>query len=194
MALNKREKTIAAILGATLVGYVIYFYGIDQYNTEVVRVEKAQQKATADLVLGNHLIENRKSVNQDWQTFLNNGLKSNPSDAESVTLHALADWAQAHNVHIDSHKTDAPYQSGDFQEMRLTITGSGNLASIWRFIADIETSKYPLQIRDLHLASKKADGSDDLSVQLTVNTLIFSPPETTTKPSRKPAQTGGDAI
>ena len=67
--------------------------------------------------------------------------------------------------------------------MRITVSATGNLNSIWNLLADIETSKAPMQLGDCRISSKKADGSDELTLQLTVNTLFFSPPQSTTKPA-----------
>jgi hypothetical protein len=55
----------------------------------------------------------------------------------------------------------------------------------------IETTDLPLQINDLRLSSRK-EGMNDLAVQLTVTTIVFSPAPTT-KPA-KAAQAQGDAI
>ena len=194
MALNKREKNIAIVLGAVLGGYLVYAYAIDPYLGTMDQIKKDQAAATAQLNLAHHLFTNRKSVKDDWDAMIANGLESTPSAAELRVLPEISRWAANRNVHIDSHKTDAASQTGDFQQMRITIAGSGNLSSIWRLLADIETSKLPIQIGDCHISSKKADGSDDLTVQLTVNTLIFSPLQSTTKPSDKKTNSAGDAI
>ncbi|HUO07385.1 MAG TPA: GspMb/PilO family protein [Phycisphaerae bacterium] len=194
MALNKREKNIATILGAVLGGYLVYAYAIDPYLATMDQIKKDQTAATAQLNLAHHLFTNRKSVKDEWDVMIANGLASTPSAAELRVLPEISRWAQNRNVHIDSHKTDAASQTGDFQQMRITITGSGNMSSIWRLLADIETSRLPIQISDCRISSKKADGSDDLSVQLTVNTLIFSPLQSTTKPNDKKPNAAGDAI
>jgi len=190
VTLNKREKMIALALGAIVLTYVGDFYVYEPYMAARATVQKQEHDASLKLAAANSLLKNRQRVGDNWKALLAAGLKTNASDAESVALHALTDWAESANVHIDSHKTDASVQVGDFQQMRLSITGSGSMASISGFLANIETSHLPLQVGDFHLSSKKP-GTDDLSVQLTVNALIFSPVQATTKPAKKAT---GDTI
>jgi hypothetical protein len=196
MAMNKRERTIAIVLGATLAAYVGYFYGIDPYFTADAQIRKDQLAVDNQSKIAHHLLENHKKVNDEWKGMIANGLESNAPNAEHRALNAITDWAANRNVHVDSHKVDTPTQAGDFQQMRVTVTGSGNLSSIYRLLGDVETSHLPVQISDCRITSKKADGTDELSIQLTVNTLIFSPAQTTTKPStgKTAAPAGGDPI
>jgi hypothetical protein len=188
VALNPREKKIAYIVGALVVGYVGYMYALQPYLDATAQVQRDQVKASKDLVADHQLLDNRAGVKKDWEALQASGLKTNSADAEAVALHAITDIAANRRVHLDSHKSDAPTQNGDFQQMRVTITGTGNLDSIWHLLADIETSKAPLQITDCRISSKKADGSDELTLQLTVGTLIFSPPQAASRPA--PRSTG----
>jgi hypothetical protein len=189
VALNQREKKIAIILGVILGGYAVYAYAIDPYMSAVNEVHKNQAAATSQINAAHHLFLNRKSVSDEWKTMMANGLETTPSAAELRVLPEITQWAENLGVHIDSHKTDSPNQSGDFQQMRITVTGNGTITNISHLIFDIETSKLPVQISDCRIFSKKADGSDDLDFQLSVSTLIFAPPQSTTKPAARP--TGG---
>ncbi len=183
MALNDREKKIAAAVGVLAVGYLGYMFGLQPYLDATAQIERDQAKATKELAVAHQLLDNRAGVKKEWQALEASGLKTNASDAESVTLHAITNYADNLRIHIDSHKSEAPTQSGDFQQMKITVSATGNLDSIWHLLADIETSKSPMQLGDCRISSKKADGSEELTLQLTVNTLFFSPPQSTTKPA-----------
>ncbi len=65
------------------------------------------------------------------------------------------------------------------------------VAELSRFLYDIETGPLPLQVGEVHIASHK-DGTDDLGLQFTVTTLVFSPQAPTTKPKKSAAS--GDNI
>ncbi|MGN6368722.1 MAG: type II secretion system protein GspM [Phycisphaerae bacterium] len=182
MALNPREKKIATVVGVFLVGYVGYMFGVQPYFDTKAQVERDQAKADKEMAIAHNLLDNKSGVKKEWEVLQAGGLKTNAADAESVALHAITDFAANRRVHIDSHKSDAPTQNGEFQQMRVTVTGTGNLDSIWHLLADIETAKAPIQIGDCRISSKKADGSDELTLQLSVNTLFFAPPQSTTKP------------
>jgi hypothetical protein len=183
VALNDREKKIGIIVGVLAVGYLGYMFGLQPYLDATAQVERDQAKTNKDVAVAHQLLDNRAGVKKQWEALQVSGLKTNASDAESVTLHAITNFADNRRIHIESHKSEAPSQVGDFQQMRITVSATGNLDSIWHLLADIETSKAPMQLGDCRISSKKADGSEELTLQLTVNTLIFSPPQATTKPA-----------
>ncbi len=175
MALNKREKLIAGVVGIALLIFVGDYYVVEPFMAAQDDLRMQQEKVTASLRTAQGIFDNRHRVNEAWQELTSTALQSTASKAESSTLHALTEWAAGARVNLESHKSDTPVQVGDFQQIRITVTGSGSMAGLSRLIWDIETGSVPLQLGELRIQSRQ-DGTDDLGLQLTVTTLVFAPP------------------
>lgn len=190
MALNKREKTIAAVVGICVLIWVADSYVVEPFISARQDLTQRQSAVDDELKTANDIFANRRAVNDQWKKLTSGGLKSTATEAESSTLHALTDWAEAARVNLETHKTDTPSQVGDFQQVRITVTGAGSMAGISRLIWDIETGPLPLQMGELRIQTRR-DGTDDLALQLTVTTLAFAPPPPAkTQPSKRTANGG----
>jgi hypothetical protein len=174
VALNKREKMIAAVVGISALIWAGDYFVVEPLLAASADVEAQQSKATDELKKAHGVLDNRRAVNDAWRTLMQNGLTTNAADAGVKTQHALQEWASAARVNLESQKSDTPVQVGDFLQVRITLTGAGTMAGISRLVWDIETGPLPLQMGEMRIQSRK-DGTDDLGLQLTVTTLVFSP-------------------
>ena len=190
MALNKREKLIAMVVGISALIFIGDYYVVEPLLANIDDVAAQQRKVTDDLKKANDVIHNRVAVDRAWRGLMQNGLTTNAADANIKTQHALTEWAQAARVNLETQKSDTPVQVGDFQQLRITLTGSGSMAGISRLIWNIETGPLPLQLGELRIQSRK-DGTDDLGLQLTLTTLVFSPPPAVKPRASTPVPAGG---
>ena len=89
-------------------GYLGYMFGVQPYLDATAQVDRDQAKANKDVAAAHQLLDNRAGVKKEWGVLQTSGLKTNASDAESVTLHAITNFAENLGIHVDSHKTEAP--------------------------------------------------------------------------------------
>lgn len=174
MTISKRERMIGIALGAVLALFAIDRYALSPFLEQRDQLAMQNQTVTKKLQDAVRLLGNRKRVDKAWHELTGGGLKNSAAEAESQTLHALRDWAQAARIDLDSLKPDRVVQSGDFQQIRFEVTGNGPVAGMARMLWSIETSDLPLQLGELHLAARK-EGTDDLAMQLSVTALVFAP-------------------
>jgi hypothetical protein len=191
MALSKREKMIAGVVGLCALIFIGDYYVVEPLLANMEDLRMQQSKVTEELQKAQGVFNNRRAVNDAWRGLMKNGLTTNAADANIKTQHALTEWASAARVNLESQKSDTPVQVGDFQQVRITVTGAGTMAGISRLIWDIETGPLPLQLGELRIQSRK-DGTDDLGLQLTVTTLVYAPLPPAT-PAKKAASAGGAA-
>ncbi|MCL2645873.1 MAG: type II secretion system protein M [Phycisphaerales bacterium] len=194
MNLSKREQLYALITGLVLLVGLAYFYLIEPYfaaRTQLIAdVKTAQSKYDHEL----QLLDARPKVAADWKGLLATAnvpagvLKTIPAEASSQAHDALYDAAYYARFDLQSFTSDRPRPEGDFQVIRLSVTGIGSTASLYRFIAALEHSSLPLRIEDMRVTSRHP-GVDDLNIALTVSTIIFAP-TTTSRPAPQPQPQG----
>ncbi len=173
MTLSVRERNIAVAAGAAVLGFLLYSFALTPYLDARAQLETdvaAQKKATD---AADRLLRNRPQVEKEWKALTESGLKQSPAEGDSQALHALQNWAQEARVDIQS-LTNRATRIGDFQELRFTVGGTGSTATIARFLWKVERADFPLHVNAFHVNARK-DGTDDLEMQLTVSTIVFSP-------------------
>jgi hypothetical protein len=174
LTLNKREKWIAIALGAVVVIVAGQSFLLGPYVTARADLNDQIVKEERKIDTTTKLLGNRQRVRDNWKLQIASGLKSNGSDAEIQSLHAFRDWAQSSRVTVESVKSDQAEQTGDFQQIHITVTVTGNMSGLAHWLWDLETTQLPMKIGDVRLSARK-EGTDDLSLQASVNTLVFAP-------------------
>jgi hypothetical protein len=187
---TKREKTIAIAAAAALLSYLGYTYAVTPYlslrNELQLSIKGTMDRYTQE----RKLLKNQAQVAADWKALLATNVRTTPADALSKTQDALFDWARSAGLNLQAVKPERPTQQGDFQLIHLTASGEGSESSVARWLWSIESSNLPLQIEEFRVTARK-DGTDDLSLQVSMTAMVFSPPppsRTAVKP--KPAPTG----
>jgi hypothetical protein len=187
VVLNIREKIIAATLGGVILLFAADRYALSPYLEERSRVSNESDVAVTRLESAERLLTNRRKVEQAWRDLQDAGLRSDPAASESIALHSIGDWAQRSRLALQTLKTDRAIRSGDFQQIRLQVSGTGATAGLAEFLNTLETSKLPLRINEFRVNSRK-EGTEDLAFNMTVSTLAYSPLPETKKP--RPAAGG----
>jgi hypothetical protein len=181
--LNRREKIIAVTLAGAVALLVADRWALTPYLQERERLARDLETARDHTAKADHLLHDQRKVDQAWRDLTNAGLTSDVVAGENQALHAVRDWAQANRIDLQTIKTDRPIAMGDFQQIRLQVTGAGPSAAVSGFLYAIETAKVPMHLAEFRANSRKP-GTDDLAFSLTVSTIVFSPAPP--KPVRTP--------
>ncbi len=182
MVISKRERYvgIAAIAAAALLGLDSYL--LTPYLTQRDAIAAGRDDAKRRLSEADSLFERQRRLRDLWAEMQRGGLKVNPSQAESQALQAVLDWAQGAGVELAALKPERSTQEGKFQVISFNVTGNGSMASISRLLWSLETASIPVRLNDMQITPRK-EGTDDLSVRLSVSALCM-PPEADAKPER----------
>lgn len=176
MVLSRREKTIAVVASAALL-----LLALDQW---VLGPLVGQREQAANTV-----VSLRRQVNKDkdlvkradqarprWQQMLDAGLKSDPTEAESLSLHALRDRAEECGVALTLLKPERltpADKKARMVEIVVQVAGTGKLESIAKLLYRLQTAPSPVKVTELQINSRK-EGVDDLTFQLRLSTVYLA--------------------
>jgi Type II secretion system (T2SS), protein M subtype b len=176
VALSKREKNIGiGVIGAVALWGLIDLV-IEPYFDQLSAISEQQASARQEISDADHLFDRQKQLQKVWQDIRQGGLKSDATQAESESHHALLDWAQAADVNIVSLKPERPMQEGKFQVINFNVSATGSMASCARLVWALETAKIPMRIDELQMGTRR-EGTDDLTLRFSLSTICM-PPDT----------------
>jgi len=203
MNLSKREQIYAIVTAIVLLAGLAYYFLVSPYLASLARltanIKTAQTKYDREL----KLLKAQPKVAADWETILaaagetGGVLKTIPAEASGQAREAInvaAYNASAYNAsfNLQGFSSDRPRQEGDFQIIRMNVTGTAPTIALYRFVSAIEQSPLPLRIEDLRVTARQP-GTNDLNVALTISTIIFVPNTTPSRSTPQP-QPQGDSL
>jgi Tfp pilus assembly protein PilO len=169
--LSKRERSIAILAGA-----VVLLLGLDTYVLSPLlasRDQLALQRETLrrELNEARHVMIRSRAANHRWKELRAAGLVADPSTTESGLLNAMRGWSQEAGLPLSSIRPDRVSASQGLNELTFQATANGSMQAIADFLYHVETAGgLPVRVHELQIASR-AEGSDDLTLQLRISTL-----------------------
>jgi hypothetical protein len=172
--MTKRENNIAIGLGVTVLLVVIWSVAVSPYLDAIdginSSIKTAQNKWEDDTSVFNH----RKRLEKVWTEITNGGLTADQSRAETQALNAASDWAYAAGVNITALKSERTTDEGPFLIISFHVTGNASTPAIKRMLYSFETATIPVRVNDMQITPRK-EGTDDLTIQLSLSTLCLKP-------------------
>ena len=175
MALSKREKYIAIGTGAAVAVLAVNYAVITPYFTALNDITDKYNAKLSEQSSDNDLFDRRRHLQPVWSDLIHGGLSADASAAESQTYNALSTWAKSAGVEIDSLVRDRSTVEKEFVVTGFRFTGTGRTPAVGHLLSDIETANIPVRLTDVHVAPKK-EGTDELTIQLSISTLTLRPP------------------
>jgi hypothetical protein len=174
MTLNKREKNIGIVLGVTLLGLVLWEVVLQPYFDAISAIKvqlAAKQKEWED---DSSVFNHRKRLKPVWTEITAGGLSADQSKAETQALNSASDWAYAAGVNITALKSERTTDAGPFLIISFHVIGDASTPAIARMLYSVETATIPVRVDDMQITPRK-EGTDDLTVQLSLSTLCLKP-------------------
>lgn len=170
MNLSKREMTI---LWATLI-----VVGLLLTDRMVISPLLAYRQTLAMEVdnLTDQLAHNRRLIRQGvkeqkrWKKMMSAGLPSTASQAESRTLAAINQWTKDTGLELVAVKPEYQRSDENLVPVVFSISATGNMQSIAKFIWQVETDAMPVCIDGMQV-SKRTKSQNGLSLQLDLSSL-----------------------
>ena len=183
MVLSKRERYIAIatglLVGALLLYKVILSPLDDQKRDLDMRIAEAQ----GQIAKANHLFKERKRANTEWRDMVGGGLRKDASQAETLVLQSIPDWAQEAGFNLISLNPDRTEPEKGFSKKTFRATGGGSMAQVGRFLWRIQTSSIPIHISEIQLRPRKDANTDDLSLTVGISTIYLAADQKPPAPS-----------
>jgi hypothetical protein len=120
---------------------------------------------TKKISTGQALLTSEKSIRERWTQMRTYSLPSNISAAESKVYTAAERWTQASRITRKFLTPQWKQGANDFMTLDCRIGAEGNMASVARFLYELERDPLALKIDELMITTRDKDGQQ-LSLDL----------------------------
>ena len=176
MVLSKREKYVAYGSAAAALLLALDYFLFSPYFAEREALRTDRDQVTRELTDATLLFARQSKLRKEWAAIQSGGLKSDVSEADSQAQHAVIDCADAAGVTLARLQPDRPVAAGPFQVTSFTVSGTGPSRGIVRLLWSLETASIPIRVNDVQITPHGKEGTDDLSVRMSVSTLCLPAP------------------
>ena len=126
---------------------------------------------------GRSTIARAAQTERMWSEMQANALPKDPTQAEQEVGLAINRWIVANNIEVTSFRSQFKRGGTDkYSLYECRIDGIGNLATITRFLYELEHSPLALRVDSLELTSRD-DGGSKLTLGLIITGLRLAPLE-----------------
>lgn len=126
---------------------------------------------------GEQLLERESAIRSRWQQMQTNALPSSVSQAEGKMLGAIDRWSRSSQISVSSVKPQWK-RNDDYAALECRVDAAGSLATITRFLYEIEQDPLAMKVDIVELNSRDATGSQ-ISLGVQINGLVLNPEERT---------------
>jgi type II secretory pathway component PulM len=172
--LSKREKYIAIGVAAAIALVVLDQLIYEPLDAQLTSIDDQRTAAQSRLNDAQTLFARERRLRQVWTDMEKGGLQADSSAAESQLSHAILDWESSSGVVLAALKPERATTEGDFQVIGFHVTATGSLPQVARLFWYAETASIPVRLTDIQITPRH-EGTDDLSVQLSISTLCLIP-------------------
>src|SRR5437867_1708393 len=148
-----RIKNRQQMLALAAIGLVALFAGDKLVLSPLFRSWAARGAQIAELRKqideGGRLLLREQSIRSRWDQMRTNTLPKDPSLAEQRVLKAFDRWSQESRVSITSLTPQWKRDADDFMTLQCRLDASGNLATLSRFLYDLEKDPVALQLESV---------------------------------------------
>ncbi len=172
MVVSKRERYIALAAGIVIGVLALDSLVYTPLTERTQALDEQLEEKNVALGKASNLFKRSTKMNREWSTLAGRAVTRTASDAESQVLNGMRQWAQEAGLTLAQLKPDRTEQLKDFHVTSFRATATGKMAQIGRFLYSLETATIPIRVTDLNVSTRK-EGTDDLSVTLTVTTIFL---------------------
>lgn len=172
------NKSREQLLGVIAITAVLLMVGdkfvltplIDGWKARATRIEDLQKKVTA----GGKLLERDRSVRDKWNAMRATALTNEVSQAESQALRAFERWGREAGVSISGLKPQWKRINDDYQTLECRADATGSLATLTRFLYQVEKDPLALKVDVVDLTTRDTEGRN-LTMALQLSGLVLTP-------------------
>ena len=174
MEIKSRQQilTVAAIA-------VLGLFAADKLVFDpLAAVWKTRSKQIQDLstrvAQGQGLLQREQSIRGRWSQMERNTLTNNPSAAEQQLFAAIDSWRQDSRVAINGATPQWRHDADDYRTYQCRMDASGNLATLSKFLYDIEKDPMALKLDSIEISARDKEGQQ-LVLALQISGLVLTP-------------------
>jgi hypothetical protein len=160
------------------VALVVGLFVLDRFVITPLQARLTQLRADADTVEqeineAKVLIDNRELIEARWDGRVGAGLGLDPASARLRVQGQLSEFAESSGLTLTNLSAGGDLKSDPYTEVRFSLTGTGELRSVTRFLKRVQEASIPLAVQTCDI-SRRDDSGARLTLRLTVSTLVYS--------------------
>lgn len=174
--MSKRERILI-----WAVGLLVGFFALDRLIVSPLQAHLSELRQDINTVQeqvdeGQVLIDNRNLLEARWAGRLAAGLDADPATARLSVQGMLSEFAENAGMTLTNLSAGGNLANGPFTEVRFSLTATGELRSVTRFIQQFQEAPVPLTLLTCDI-SRRDESSTRLTLRLTVSTLVYTSEE-----------------
>jgi len=174
MVLSKRERQIFIVTISVLMIFSFDRFILEPALDARTQMMSEKQDLKKKIQKASEMIKQKDKAGKEWDNRVSNGLSSDASIAESTMLNALRNWTQNYGLTLVSIKPEQKKgEEGERKEIIFNLVCSGSMSSVGQFLFEVESTIFPVKIKDFQLGSRAEDGNE-MSLQLKLSSIYLS--------------------
>ncbi len=155
---------------SSVVFLVLYQYVFTPILVKRTEARQTRQQLEAEVEQSLMILERKKLQQQRWAQMQDNGLDTDIQKAEAMVYRYIEDSSGRSGLELGSIQPDRLSGDGNLGEIEFVLSGTGSMASVTRFLWEMETAQIPLKIKSYQLGSKN-EKADTMTVQIELSTV-----------------------
>lgn len=173
---KNRQQLLMIIAGAAAAIFIgdrlILTPLIESWKNRSARITQLRR----DIDQGNQTLLNERTIRDRWDSMRTNMLPDDVSVAEGGILKAFDRWSRDSRISITSVKPQWKRNAEDYLTLECRVDAYGTMATVSRFLYEIEHDPVALRVDSVEITAKDADGAQ-LTLAVQVSGLLLNPPE-----------------
>jgi hypothetical protein len=165
---NNRQRLLMILAGAAILLLVldrlVLAPTLKSWRTRSAEIARLQKNVTE----GRGMIARAAQIQTRWAEMQTQALPKDAAKAEQDLISAFDRWSRASNVELGSIKPQ--WKRGAtprYSQLECRVDATGSLATLTRFLYELEKSALPLRVDSVELTSR-----DELGQKLTLGLLV----------------------
>ena len=135
---------------------------------------KKIQQMRLQVASGKRLLQSEQSIRGRWSQMERNTLTNNTSAAEQQLFAAIDSWRQDSRVAITGATPAWKHDADDYMTFQCRMDASGTLATLSKFLYDIEKDPMALRLDSIEISARDKEGQV-LVLGLQISGLVLTP-------------------
>ncbi len=145
----------AVCAGLLLLDRVVLTPALAGWHEQGERIAALREKVDR----GRQLLEREDSIRGRWAEMQRENLPAEVSAAENEVFKAIGRWASESGIAFTNLTPQWQTHDEGFETLECRASGTGNQASIGKFIYEMETDHVPVNLEECELSARDAHGS-----------------------------------
>jgi len=177
MKIENRQQFLVVLTAAVValwLGDMILFEPLGKFwSSRSARIASLSEQVKE----GNSLIKRETEVRRRWSDMQTNALTANPSLAGQQVIAAFDNWSHASGAEVTSIMPQWKNDSTNYMTFNCRVEASGTMATLSRFLYNIEKGPMALKLDSVDL-SAHSDTGQQLTLGLQISGLALLPQPT----------------